>query len=99
MAEQAAKGQDAFLDEACRDRTPLTIFLVTGIRLQGILTSHDRFCLLLERDGHPQLVYKHAISSLGLSSDFPSSRTVEQRPAEQRAPVIVERRSRGGPMR
>ena len=93
MAEEAAEGQDAFLDDACRSRTQLAIFLQNGIKLQGTLTSHDRFCLLLERDGRSQLVYKHAISSLGPSD-------VETlRPRERGSAVIVERRSRGGPMR
>ena len=94
MAEEAAEGQDAFLDDACRSRTQLAIFLQNGIKLQGTLKSHDRFCLLLERDGRSQLVYKHAISSLGPSSDFAPSRTVERG-----STVIVERRSRRGPMR
>ncbi len=45
-------------------KTPLTIFLVNGVKLQGIVTWFDNFCLLLRRDGHSQLVYKHAISTI-----------------------------------
>ncbi|OYX79610.1 MAG: RNA chaperone Hfq [Bradyrhizobium sp. 35-63-5] len=56
--------QDAFLNSVRRSRTPLTIFLVNGVKLQGIVTWFDNFCLLLRRDGHSQLVYKHAISTI-----------------------------------
>ena len=93
MTEKATEGQDAFLDEACRSRMQLAVFLQNGVRLQGTLTSHDRFCLLLERDGQTQLVYKHAISSMGDAASAPP-RTMERGSA-----VIVERRGRGGPMR
>ena len=93
MAEGTAEGQDAFLDEACRNRTQMTIFLQNGVRLQGTITSHDRFCLVLERDGQRQLVYKHAVASLGPSDSAPP------RAMERGSAVIVERRGRGGPMR
>ena len=43
---------------------PVTMFLVKGVKLQGIVTWFDNFCLLLRRDGHSQLVYKHAISTI-----------------------------------
>ena len=43
---------------------PLTIFLVNGVKLQGVVTWFDNFCVLLRRDGHSQLVYKHAISTI-----------------------------------
>ena len=47
-----------------RQKTPLTIFLVNGVKLQGVVTWFDNFCVLLRRDGHSQLVYKHAISTI-----------------------------------
>ena len=47
-----------------RHKTPLTIFLVNGVKLQGVVTWFDNFCVLLRRDGHSQLVYKHAISTI-----------------------------------
>ena len=47
-----------------KNKTPLTIFLVNGVKLQGIVTWFDNFCVLLRRDGHSQLVYKHAISTI-----------------------------------
>lgn len=56
--------QDVFLNSVRKTKTPLTIFLVNGVKLQGIVTWFDNFCLLLRRDGQSQLVYKHAISTI-----------------------------------
>ena len=56
--------QDTFLNSVRKSRTPLTIFLVNGVKLQGVVTWFDNFCVLLRRDGHSQLVYKHAISTI-----------------------------------
>ena len=56
--------QDSFLNAVRKTKTPLTIFLVNGVKLQGIVTWFDNFCVLLRRDGQSQLVYKHAISTI-----------------------------------
>ena len=56
--------QDVFLNAVRKSKTPLTIFLVNGVKLQGIVTWFDNFCVLLRRDGQSQLVYKHAISTI-----------------------------------
>ena len=56
--------QDTFLNSVRKTKTPLTIFLVNGVKLQGIVTWFDNFCVLLRRDGQVQLVYKHAISTI-----------------------------------
>ena len=56
--------QDTFLNSVRKSKTPLTIFLVNGVKLQGIITWFDNFSVLLRRDGHTQLVYKHAISTV-----------------------------------
>jgi host factor-I protein len=56
--------QDAFLNHVRKQKASLTIFLVNGVKLQGIVTWFDNFCILLRRDGHSQLVYKHAISTI-----------------------------------
>ena len=56
--------QDTFLNSVRKTKTPLTIFLVNGVKLQGIVTWFDNFCVLLRRDGQSQLVYKHAISTI-----------------------------------
>ena len=63
-ADRAQNLQDTFLNHVRKAKTPLTIFLVNGVKLQGIVTWFDNFCLLLRRDGHSQLVYKHAISTI-----------------------------------
>ena len=56
--------QDVFLNAVRKTKTPLTIFLVNGVKLQGIVTWFDNFCVLLRRDAQSQLVYKHAISTI-----------------------------------
>ena len=56
--------QDVFLNHIRKNKTPVTIFLVNGVKLQGIVTWFDNFSVLLRRDGHSQLVYKHAISTV-----------------------------------
>lgn len=56
--------QDVFLNHVRKNKTSLTVFLVNGVKLQGIVTWFDSFSILLRRDGHSQLVYKHAISTI-----------------------------------
>jgi len=62
--ERAQNLQDTFLNYVRKNKVPLTIFLVNGVKLQGVVSWFDNFCLLLRRDGHSQLVYKHAISTI-----------------------------------
>ncbi len=64
MAEKQNNLQDVFLNQVRKGKTPVTIFLVNGVKLQGVITWFDNFCVLLRRDGHSQLVYKHAISTV-----------------------------------
>ena len=56
--------QDVFLNHIRKGKTPVTVFLINGVKLQGVITWFDNFCVLLRRDGHSQLVYKHAISTV-----------------------------------
>jgi host factor-I protein len=63
-AEKKENLQDVFLNTVRKAKTPVTVFLVNGVKLQGIITWFDNFCVLLRRDGHSQLVYKHAISTV-----------------------------------
>lgn len=56
--------QDLFLNALRRTKTPVTMFLVKGVKLQGIVTWFDNFSVLLRRDGQSQLIYKHAISTI-----------------------------------
>jgi host factor-I protein len=63
-ADRAQNLQDAFLNHVRKNKVPLTIFLINGVKLQGVVSWFDNFCVLLRRDGHSQLVYKHAISTI-----------------------------------
>jgi host factor-I protein len=56
--------QDHFLNSARKSKAPLTVFLLKGVKLQGVITWFDTFSLLLRRDGHTQLVYKHSVSTI-----------------------------------
>jgi host factor-I protein len=62
--------QDTFLVQLRDQRMPLTIFLVNGVKLQGLVVSFDGFTVLLVRNGSSQLVYKHAISTMMPASDL-----------------------------
>ena len=64
MADKAASLQDQFLNALRRTKTPVVIFLVKGVKLQGVITWFDPYSLLLRREGTTQLVYKHAISTV-----------------------------------
>ena len=62
--EKSQSVQDVFLNNIRKSKMPVTVFLVNGVKLQGIITWFDNFSVLLRRDGHSQLVYKHAISTI-----------------------------------
>src|SRR5512139_2202512 len=64
MPDKSLSLQDQFLNSIRRSKSPVTVFLVKGVKLQGIVTWFDPFSLLLRRDGNAQLVYKHAISTI-----------------------------------
>ena len=64
MADKANNLQDLFLNAIRKQKTPVTMFLINGVKLQGVVTWFDNFSVLLRRDGHSQLVYKHAISTV-----------------------------------
>ena len=63
MSEQSNL-QDAILKEVCRERIPITLFLMNGFQLRGIITGFDSFVVVLVTDGKQQMIYKHAISTL-----------------------------------
>ena len=63
-AEKSQNVQDVFLNHIRKSKTPVTVFLINGVKLQGIITWFDNFSVLLRRDQHSQLVYKHAISTV-----------------------------------
>lgn len=64
MPDKNQNVQDVFLNSVRKSKMPVTVFLVNGVKLQGIITWFDNFSVLLRRDAHSQLVYKHAISTV-----------------------------------
>ena len=56
--------QETFLNQLRKDKLSVTVFLINGVKLQGIITWCDNFSILLKRDTHIQLVYKHSISTI-----------------------------------
>ena len=64
MASSQSSLQDTFLNSVRKNRNPVTLFLVNGVKLQGVITWFDNFSVLLRREGTVQLVYKHAISTV-----------------------------------
>ncbi|MCY4590209.1 MAG: RNA chaperone Hfq [Alphaproteobacteria bacterium] len=63
-SERSQNLQETFLNALRREKIPVTIFLMNGVKLQGMVTSFDNFSLLLRRDATSQLVYKHAIATI-----------------------------------
>lgn len=64
MSEKSQNLQDKFLNKIRKEKMSVTVFLVNGVKLQGIITWFDNFSMLLRRDSHSQLIYKHAISTI-----------------------------------
>ncbi len=64
MGDKFQNIQDVFLNKIRKEKMSVTVFLVNGVKLQGIVTWFDNFSLLLKRETHVQLVYKHAISTI-----------------------------------
>ena len=62
--EKTQNVQEVFLNYIRKNKTSVTVFLINGVKLQGIITWFDNFSVLLRRDGHTQLIYKHAISTV-----------------------------------
>lgn len=56
--------QDLFLTRARRDRMPVTLFLMNGFQLRGVITGFDAFVVVLDSDGRQQVIYKHAVSTI-----------------------------------
>ena len=79
--EKSQSVQDVFLNNIRKNKMPVTIFLVNGVKLQGVVTWFDNFCVLLRRDGHSQLVYKHAISTIMPGHPIQLFEGAEEQPA------------------
>jgi host factor-I protein len=91
--------QDTFLEHMQRKRTPVVVFLTNGVRLQGTIVDYDAYCLLLERDGQRQIVYKHAMTTAVPAGNIDLRDQSEgpppmEKPPRARPAVIVERRPR-----
>jgi host factor-I protein len=84
-SEKSQNVQDVFLNYVRKNKTPVTVFLVNGVKLQGIITWFDNFSVLLRRDGHIQLVYKHAISTV-----MPATQIQLFEPEAEEAAVAAE---------
>jgi host factor-I protein len=84
MSARSVSLQDHFLNSVRRAKLPVTIFLVKGVKLQGVITWFDAFSLLLRREGASQLVYKHSISTI-MPAEPPPDFAVTQPAAEQGA--------------
>ncbi|CAA9516991.1 MAG: RNA-binding protein Hfq [uncultured Sphingomonas sp.] len=88
MPDKPLSLQDHFLNSLRRSKTPVTIFLVKGVKLQGVITWFDAFSLLLRREGINQLIYKHAMSTImpaAPPSDLDLSGFIGERVVEGRA--------------
>ena len=91
--EKAQNVQDVFLNHVRKQKTPVTVFLVNGVKLQGIITWFDNFSVLLRRDGHTQLVYKHAISTVMPGAPiqlFDAAKVEGAAPAREMTPAVGE---------
>jgi host factor-I protein len=91
MTDKSNNLQDLFLNSLRKSKTPVTMFLVKGVKLQGIVTWFDNFSVLLRRDGQSQLVYKHAISTIMPSEALDTQPFAElMENAKSRAGVLQE---------
>lgn len=87
-SEKNQNVQDVFLNNVRKNKMPVTVFLVNGVKLQGIITWFDNFSVLLRRDAHSQLVYKHAISTVMPAQPvqlFEPEKTAEPEPEPETA--------------
>ena len=89
MADKVNNLQDIFLNTLRKSKTPVTMFLVKGVKLQGIITWFDNFSVLLRRDGQSQLIYKHAISTVMPAHPIDLS-DVEKAFDERKSPLLQE---------
>jgi host factor-I protein len=106
MAEKVNNLQDMFLNNLRRGKIPVTMFLVKGVKLQGVITWFDNFSVLLRRDGQAQLIYKHAISTImpAQSVDLSDIQAAFAEQIERKKPSLLQEvflsavRRQGGPV-
>ncbi len=90
MADKVNNLQDIFLNHLRKTKTPVTMFLVKGVKLQGIITWFDNFSVLLRRDGQSQLVYKHAISTVMPAQSMDLTELRKMGSEEKKAKLLQE---------
>lgn len=90
MSDKPNNLQDIFLNTLRKTKTPVTMFLVKGVKLQGIITWFDNFSVLLRRDGQTQLVYKHAISTVMPAHPVDLGPVREAFAASERKPKLLQ---------
>ena len=90
MADKSGSLQDLFLNALRRSKAPVTMFLVKGVKLQGIVTWFDNFSVLLRRDGQSQLIYKHAISTIMPSGPLDVAAIVEGMNEHQKKQPLLQ---------
>ena len=92
MPDKVNNLQDMFLNSLRRTKTPVTMFLVKGVKLQGIITWFDNFSVLLRLDGQAQLIYKHAISTIMPSQplDLGGLHEAFQEQLEKKKPTLLQ---------
>ncbi|MET4896011.1 RNA chaperone Hfq [Sphingomonadaceae bacterium jetA1] len=91
MADKSGSLQDLFLNALRRSKAPVTMFLVKGVKLQGIVTWFDNFSVLLRRDGQSQLIYKHAISTIMPSGPLDVAAIVEgMNEHQKKQPLLLQ---------
>ena len=69
-SEKSQNVQDVFLNNLRKKKMPVTVFLASGVKLQGVITGFDNFCLVLRRGPQVQLVYKHTVATVVPSGPF-----------------------------
>ena len=89
MADKLNNLQDIFLNTVRKSKIPVTMFLVKGVKLQGIITWFDNFSVLLRRDGQSQLIYKHAISTVMPAGPIDMAE-IEKHFEEKKSPLLQE---------
>ena len=103
--QNKANLQEIFLLRARRDRVPVTMFLMNGFQMRGVITGFDAFAVVLESEGRQQMIYKHAISTIAparpvdLSDDRPAAPVPESVPEDPAAVSAASAPWRGGPIR
>ena len=71
MKQQSVNIQDVFLNQLRKENIPVTVFLLNGFQLRGLIKGFDNFTVILETEGKQQLVYKHAISTFSPQKNVP----------------------------